>query len=130
VLEAMDRLAGSMRAQADQGRDLQILVVPLDIRVGVVNVVVSEFPDVGIGAQRGEDMAEQTVDAGIGGIGAVQGVVGHREANARHADAQRQAQKPHPRQGQEAADDQPVGAEVQGDEDHRFGDHRRVRVLR
>ena len=75
--------------------------------------IVGDLPDVAVGAERVEKAADQPVDARAGRIGAVQRVVGDREADPGHADPHDEAQEPHPRQRQEAADDQAVGAEIQ-----------------
>jgi hypothetical protein len=60
----------------------------------------------------------------------MQRIVGDRETDPGHADTHDEAEEPHPRQRQQAADDQAVRPEVQGDEHHRLGDHRRIGVPR
>jgi hypothetical protein len=60
----------------------------------------------------------------------VQGVVGDRKANTGHADAHDEAEEPHPRQRQQAADNEAVRPEVQRDKHHRLADHRPIGVPR
>jgi hypothetical protein len=63
----------------------------------MMDAVVRDLPYVAIRAQRIEEIPDKSVNAGTGRIGSVQGVVGHREADARHADAHNEAEKPHQR---------------------------------
>ena len=130
VLEPVNRLERCVRAQPDKRRDLEVLVVATDIGVCMVDGVVGNLPDIAVGAERVEEAADQPIDARVGRIGAMQGIVGDRETDPGHADTHNEAQQPHPRQRQQAADDQAVRPEVQGDEHHRLGDHRRIGVPR
>jgi len=75
MLYPVGRHPGLRAAHADKGALGNIIVDPVDIRIGVVNDVVLLFPDEIITAQGIQRKAEQLVHPFTGGIAAVVGVM-------------------------------------------------------
>ena len=58
----------------------------------MVDGIVGDLPDVAVGSERVEEAADQPVDARVGRIGAMQGIVSDREADPGHANTHDEAE--------------------------------------
>src|SRR5437899_987815 len=86
--------------EPDEGGKVDIFVQPVDVGIGVMDDVVSNLPNITVSAKEVEAEAQQVVDGGIVGVGAMQGIMRYAESDARDADPQQDRQTEHGERGE------------------------------
>ena len=85
--------------------------------------VVGDLPNVTIRAEEVEAEAEEVVDGGTVGVGAVEGVVRHAESDAGNADAEHDGQAKHRERGKPIRHDGGVGTDNHAEEEEGLQPH-------
>lgn len=129
VLDPVNGFVLFVGREPDEPAEIKVFVVLVDVGVGVVDNIVGDLPDVAVGPEHVESIAQKLVDRLVGGVGAVEGVVGDGEADAGHAYAHEEGHNPHAVDRKRAAHDQRVGSEIETQQDNGFDYHLRVGVF-
>ena len=88
-----------------------------------------DLPHVAVGTEQVEAEPDEAVDARIVRVRAVQRIMRHPEADARHADAHEHREEEHAARGEPAAEDQGVAPKRETQRNDRSRDHHAVRLV-
>ncbi len=119
---AVDRLPFVFPMQTHQAFDLHILIQPLYVREGVVEVIVLNLPGEGIAAKQIDAVAHHAVEPTLFAPAAVQPIVHDIHSNAGHSQAHERPQGEGDVEGHLESQENAIGDQISSEHDHRF-DH-------
>src|SRR5690554_6567755 len=102
--------------------------MPVNIGIGVVDDIVSDFPDVPVRAQQIEGEPEHAVYMAIRRVGAMKRVMRYRKADSGHSDPHQKREQPHYTQRKLSRKDQKIAAKIEGEQKHGFENHLKIRM--
>ena len=133
-IQVLKPLPGPVRLigiQPDQPRcHFDILVVTSDVRVGMVDNIMGNFPEVRIGSHQIKALAQQSVDPALAGERAVNGIVGYVEPHESREQPQQYGHAQHHTRPEPVRKNQAVKQSVTNQKKQGFSPHRPVGVGR